>query len=117
VNITNSPFLVFAFSLAALRLSAPTGAYSRGRRGLEESEREDFKITLGAILILLGLIIVFTFSMALTRYAQRKSCEDVEANAIGPEYVRASLLPPSDTATLRGLLSAGWTRSRLTLPA
>jgi hypothetical protein len=42
--------------------------------------------------------------MALTRYDQRKSCEEVEANAIGTEYDRAGLLPPTDATAIRGLL-------------
>jgi hypothetical protein len=53
---------------------------------------------------LLALIIGFTFSMAVTRYDQRKNLEEAEAIAIGTEYVRADLLPPSDAARVRDLL-------------
>jgi hypothetical protein len=38
----------------------------------------------------------FSFSMAITRYDQRKNLEETEANAIGTEYVRADLLPGTD---------------------
>ena len=65
---------------------------------------EDFAIVQGATLTLLGLIIGFTFSMALTRYDQRKNYEEQEANAIGTEYVRADLLPATDAAKIRALL-------------
>jgi len=44
------------------------------------------------------------FSMAISRYDQRKSYEEAEANAIGTEYVRADLLPASDAARVRALL-------------
>jgi hypothetical protein len=45
-----------------------------------------------ASLTLPALIIGFSFSMAVTRYEQRKNYEEAEANAIGTEFVRADLL-------------------------
>jgi hypothetical protein len=53
---------------------------------------------------MLALIIAFTFSMAISRYDQRKNYEEEEANAIGTEYVRADLLPAADAAKVRALL-------------
>lgn len=44
--------------------------------------------------------------MAVSRYDQRKNLEEEEANAIGTEYLRAQLLPPSDAAHVRDLLKA-----------
>jgi hypothetical protein len=44
--------------------------------------------------------------MALNRYDQRKNYEEEEANAIGTEYTRASLLPATDAAKVRALLLA-----------
>ena len=52
---------------------------------LAEGTREDFGIVLGAALTLLGLIIGFSFSLAVSRYDQRKNYEEAEANAIGTE--------------------------------
>src|SRR5205823_2714401 len=49
-------------------------------------------------------IIGFTFSMANSRYNQRKDCEASEANAIGTEYVRSELLPSADVAKVQELL-------------
>jgi len=72
----------------------------------EGAVRDDFGIIQGATLTLLGLIIGFTFSMALNRYDQRKNLEEEEANAIGTEYARAGLLPPADAAKVRPLLIA-----------
>jgi hypothetical protein len=57
-----------------------------------------------AALTLLGLIIGFSFSMAINRYDQRKNYEEAEANAIGTEYLRADLLPAADAAKVRTLL-------------
>jgi hypothetical protein len=58
----------------------------------------------GAALTLLGLLIGFTFSMAISRYEQRKTYEEAEANAIGTEYIRAGLLPAADAMKVRELL-------------
>jgi hypothetical protein len=65
---------------------------------------EDFSVILTSTLTLLALIIGFSFSMAITRYDQRKNSREEEANAIGTEYVRADLLSAGDAAKLRALL-------------
>jgi hypothetical protein len=57
-----------------------------------------------AILTLLGLIIGFSFSMAIYRYDQRKVLEEAETNAIGTEYVRADFLPALYATKVRALL-------------
>ena len=103
--IMRFPFLVLALSFMALWLSARIGAsFRKRRRNLEEDEREDFGVVMSATLTLLGLIIGFSFSMASSRYDQRKNYEEAEANAIGTEYVRADLLPAADAARVRTLL-------------
>ena len=104
-NLMNFPRLVFVLSLVVLWLSADFGNFiGRRLRPLKEDEREDFSVVQAAILTLLGLLIGFTFSMAVNRYDQRKNYEEAEANAIGTEYVRADLLPVADAARVRDLL-------------
>jgi hypothetical protein len=99
--------LVFVLSLVVLWLSAQTGAYLRRRRGApDEDERQDLGVLVAASLTLLGLIIGFSFSMAVTRYEQRKNYEEEEANAIGTEYLRVTLLPATQAPTAQGLLAA-----------
>ncbi len=101
----NYPVLVFTLSVVVLWLSAQIGAYlHRRRRDEEEAEHEDLGVVLAASLTLLGLIIGFSFSMAVSRYDQRKNYEAEEANAIGTEYVRAGLLPAADATKVRELL-------------
>jgi hypothetical protein len=101
----NYPLAVFALSLVVLWLSSLVGAWLRKRRGsMDEAEGKDFDVVLAATLTLLGLIIGFSFSMAISRYDQRKNYEEEEANAIGTEYVRAELLPAADAEKVRGLL-------------
>src|SRR5579862_5287108 len=105
MNLMNFPFLVLVLSFLALVLSAWAGDYFRRREGvLKEDAREDYSTVVGATLTLLGLIIGFSFSMAIGRYDQRKNYEEEEANAIGTEYVRADLLPPAAAANVRPLL-------------
>jgi hypothetical protein len=104
-DLMNKPFVVFVLSLLILWLSTRLGALIRSRRRLLDSdEREDFNTVLAATLTLLGLIIGFSFSMAISRYDQRKNFEEEEANAIGTEYVRTDLLPAADAAKLKPLL-------------
>jgi hypothetical protein len=105
-NLMDYPYLIFVFSFFALWLSARVGASMSGRkRKLDEGIREDYSLILAAALTLLGLIIGFSFSMAVSRYDQRKNYEEAEANAIGTEYVRADLLPAEDAAKVRALLA------------
>jgi hypothetical protein len=102
---TNLPLFVFVFSFFLLWLSTRIGAsFLKRRRKLEEDMREDFGVIQAATLTLLGLIIGFSFSMAVSRYDQRKNLEEAEANAIGTEYVRADLLPAADATKVRALL-------------
>ena len=99
------PVLIFAICVVALWLSARMGVYWCTKSGkLEEDERADLGVILTAALTLLGLIIGFSFSMAISRYDQRKYNEAAEANAIGTEFARAGLLPETDVARTRELL-------------
>src|SRR5271157_4326842 len=99
------PVIFFVLSFFVLSLSALTGAsFLMRQRKLEKNVREDLGFILAATLTLLGLLIGFTFSMAINRYDQRKNYEEAEANAIGTEYVRAGLLPAAEAAKVRELL-------------
>ena len=97
--------MLFPLSFLAMGLAAWIGGWFAARRSSFATEiREDFNVIQAATLTLLGLIIGFTFSMALNRYDQRKNLEEEEANAIGTAYLRVELLPAADAAKLRGLL-------------
>ncbi|HEX6722552.1 MAG TPA: DUF4239 domain-containing protein [Burkholderiaceae bacterium] len=54
-----------------------------------------------AVFGLLGLLIAFTFSGALTRFDQRRAQVVDEANAIGTAYLRVDLLPASAQPRMR----------------
>jgi hypothetical protein len=106
VGITDTPLLIFAFSLITLWVATQVGAWIRRHREGNEPEHEDLNVVLGAVLTLLGLIIGFSFAMAISRYDQRKQYEEEEANAIGTEYLRVGLLPSGNAAKARDLLKA-----------
>jgi hypothetical protein len=104
-SFIDSPFVVLLVTFLALVGAAYIGDRPiRWLRPIKKDERVDFDTALAASLTLLGLLIGFTFSMAVSRYDQRKNCEAAEANAIGTEYRRADLLPGDDAARVRNLL-------------
>lgn len=106
-RLIDYPLLVFALSLLLLWLSMRIGLAAAKRRREQGAELgEDFGVIQGATLTLLGLIIGFSFSMAIGRYDQRKNYEEEEANAIGTEYLRADLLPAANAVKTRALLTA-----------
>jgi hypothetical protein len=106
-EIVRHPFVVFVLSFLVMWLSAWIGLSLRQRRAkLETGVHQDLDLIVSATLTLLGLIIGFSFSMAISRYDQRKSLEEAEANAIGTEYIRAGLLPADDAAKVRALLKS-----------
>lgn len=103
--ISRFPIPMFLISFFILWLSLKAGAVLRTKQlPLDKDEREDFTISQGATLTLLGLIIGFTFSMSLGRYDQRKLYEEAEANVIGTEFLRADLLPDDSSVRVRELL-------------
>jgi hypothetical protein len=103
-RLTNTPLLFFAATLAATSLASAAGLWMRGRAPLSGGAQQDEIAT--ATLTLLALIIGFSFSMAASRYDQRKNLEEEEANAIGTEFLRSDVLPPADAAKVRQLLVA-----------
>ena len=104
-NLTHYPLLLSIAVFIALWLASVVGSWLRRRNQKTGNEQdEDLGIILGATLTLLALIIGFSVSMASSRYDQRKSFEEAEANAIGTEILRADLLPPADAEKVRALL-------------
>jgi hypothetical protein len=107
MGLLRAPILVFVSGFVVMWVAAQAGVGLRGRQPVaDEGSRHDLDIIVTATLALLGLIIGFSFSMAVTRYDQRKNYEAEEANAIGTEYVRAGLLPPQDATKVRQLLKS-----------
>ncbi len=70
----------------------------------DEARRSQISGVQGAVLGLLGLLLGFTFSMALSRYETRRDLVLKEANAIGTTWLRAGLLPDAQRAPVKELL-------------
>jgi hypothetical protein len=103
--LVDFPILLFIVSFAVLWLCAWLGASFLGEYVPQSAQATAaFSLLLTATLTLLGLIIAFSFSMAIGRYDQRKTYEEAEANAIGTEYLRADLLPAAVVPQARALL-------------
>ena len=103
--LVDHPFVMFLVSFAGLVLAALSGVVAqRVWSPIKSGDQDEFNIVQSAALTLLGLIVGFSFSMAVSRYDQRKNLEEAEANAIGTEYVRADLMSDSGAAATRGLL-------------
>ena len=73
-SIIDSPFIVFALALVVQWCAAYLGDLLRRKvRPIGQEERADFDTVLAATLTLARVIIGFTFSMAVSRYDQRKN--------------------------------------------
>jgi hypothetical protein len=104
-DVIRHPLTVLVLTFALMWLSARVGLLLRVKQPkVGEPSHGDLDLIVAATLTLLGLIIGFSFSMAISRYDLRKTYEEAEANAIGTEYVRADFLPPADAAQVRTLL-------------
>jgi hypothetical protein len=76
----------------------------RSRSGTVDSLGSPTGTLLGASLALLGLLLGFTFSMAVTRFDGRKRLVLDESDALGTAHLRAALLPEADRGKTAELL-------------
>jgi hypothetical protein len=102
------PIWIFAVvSLAVLWAGILVGSWiGQNRRAVVESESKTLTVLEGALLTLFGLLIGFTFSMAVSRYDLRKSLAVQEANAVGTTWLRTGLLPEPQRTEEQNLLRA-----------
>jgi hypothetical protein len=98
--------VVFLIVLSMMLLFAELGF----RLGLRLHAKKDAarKVQIGgvqgAVLGLLGLLLGFTFAMAVEWYDTRRGLVLKEANAVGTAYLRTSLLPEAHQAAVKDLL-------------
>ena len=91
--------LLFAGILVALDVGRRLGLRALARRDTAGLSNVGSLET--AVFALLGLLIAFTFSGALTRFDQRRAQVVDEANAVGTAYLRIDLLPAATQPRLR----------------
>jgi len=105
-HIADSPLIVFGLTVVVLSGSVWFGNAVLSKYRTKDTETSaDLGIIQTATLTLLGLIIGFTFSMAIARYDMRQTYEESEANAIGTEFLRADLLPSKNAEAVKSLLN------------
>jgi hypothetical protein len=99
--------LIIFFVFFALMLAATEAGFRLGLKS-EASTADKTKSQVSAveagILGILGLLLGFTMSMAVTRFEARKQLVLDEANAIGTSCLRAELLPPPESPEIASLL-------------
>jgi hypothetical protein len=104
-ELVDRPGLLLVVSFVGFLLAALLGGVAQKVWSpVRKEDQNELTIVQTAALTLLGLIVGFSFSMAVTRYDQRKNLEEAEANAIGTEYARADLMPESAAPEARELL-------------
>lgn len=105
-RIFASQWVVFLFT-AALLLALAEAGFRLGLRlhtAKDPARKGPIGGIQGAVLGLLGLLLAFTFSMAVERYNTRRALVLEEANSVGTTYLRASLLPDAHQAPVKDLL-------------
>jgi hypothetical protein len=108
VNLDYLP-AIFAVSLfvgmaACLELGRVIGRRWRTRTG--QDVPQGVSAVDGALFALLGLLIAFTFSGAVTHFEARRDLIREEANNIGTAYLRLDLLPPARQEDIRAAFRA-----------
>ena len=104
--LVDHPILLSLVCFVVIAAAGWIGHQLRRKAGpIDEDDRSDLSLIVTATLTLLGLIIGFTFSMAVTRYDLRKHSEADEANSIGTEYNRAYMLPQAESVAVHDLLN------------
>ena len=99
-------WLDFAIFLAVLLTSLELG-YRIGLRRKEawtEIEEAGGKLSLTSMFAILGLMLAFTFSAAISRHEARKRSVIAESNALGTAFLRAGLVEDPARSELRTAL-------------
>ncbi|MEZ2347360.1 hypothetical protein [Terriglobus sp. RCC_193] len=119
------PGSFFIIAIATFALATACGSWVRKKfSATVQREGESLKTLESAILALLGLLLGFTFAMAVSRFDARRGLAIDEANDIGTLWLRTSLLSDGARNAERALivryvhtriefLAAGRSRERL----
>src|SRR3954452_19446302 len=104
--------LLFGVLLCATVLGAVLG---RRVRDHSDTLKEPFGVLQGALLGVVGLLLAFGLSLAVTRYEDRRANVVTEANDIGTTYLRAQTLPEPVRSRSLDLLTR-YTRTAIDVP-
>lgn len=111
VNAWVLTLVIFTVCLVAVEVG-----YHLGRRGAAAgvAKKEHLGAVQAAAAALLGLLLAFSVSMAVSRFEARKVAVVDEANAIGTAHLRASFLPGPERAAAEDLFGR-YVQTRLEL--
>lgn len=85
--------MALVLAVAVLGATALGVFLGRRVRHLSDTLKEPFGVLQAALLGVVGLILAFGLSLAVTRYENRRDAVVDEANTIGTTYLRAQTLP------------------------
>lgn len=100
---TIGPWGLFGLTLLLLALASEVG-FRMAPSNPGEGHKSQATTLLGDMLVLLGFLLAFSFSMATDRFVERRALVLDEADAIGTSYLRAGMLPEPYAAKVRELL-------------
>jgi hypothetical protein len=95
-------FVFFAFMLVATGVGFYFGR--KAESSIPDKAKSQISTIEAAILGVLGLLLAFTMSMAVTRFEARKQLVLEESNAIGTSLLRTALVPAPEGAEIASLL-------------
>jgi hypothetical protein len=99
-ELSNSVLLLIIVGIVGGTIAAGI-AVGRRLRARSDQRAESLGVVQGALLGLVGLLLAFGLTMAVSRYEARRSTVVAEANAIGTTYLRAQMLAePERTQSL-----------------
>lgn len=97
--------VLIAVIVALLIVAIGTAAYFLVRRHPQPGPNDaPFGVVQASAFALVGLLLGFSFSLAVARFDQRRHVTVSEANAIGTTVLRTDLLRPTIARPMRGLL-------------
>ena len=96
-------FLIVGLLLLGLAHAGYRSGFTFRRKNPEAAENHRGSVQ-GAVLGLLGLLLGFSFAMAVGRYDTRRSLIVAEANSIGTTWLRADFLPDPHKKDVKEIL-------------
>jgi hypothetical protein len=103
-------FVLVTAVFGGLELGVFLGARQRRREQEKDPEQGGGGLVANSVFAILGLLLAFTYSVALSRYENRKQAVVSEANALGTAFLRAGLMQGGGPELQRALLDYARTR-------